>query len=229
MPKMLRYLFSISLLIACTIAFSQETEDAENLEKPSFDPGIAIGINVGTFIVPFFEPERIGLEATGRIQFNNKWFAVGELGYENVSFDKESYDYDSNGSFLRLGVDYNIFRVEEIGNNDNIILGFRYGLAVTDYKSDRYTINDDYWGDYHGTMGNGTSTAHWGEFVFGLRSEIFKNFYMGWSVRARAIFYINNTQQLEPYAIPGYGKRDNSTNVSFTYNLEYYLPLRKRK
>nr|WP_321454106.1 DUF6048 family protein [uncultured Carboxylicivirga sp.] len=227
---MLKYLFSISVLLASVNAFAQNNANTKDEEKKApFDPGIAIGLNVGTFITPLFEPERLGMEATGRIKFNRKWFAVGELGYENISFDKETYSYDSDGSFLRLGVDYNIFKVEEIGNNDNIILGLRYGFGVTDYKSDRYTINDDYWGDYVGSMGSGTSTAHWGEFVFGLRSEILKNFYMGWTGRIRTLIAINNTQQLEPYAIPGYGKRDNTPNFSFTYNLEYYLPLRKKK
>nr|WP_321406673.1 DUF6048 family protein [uncultured Carboxylicivirga sp.] len=228
MPKMLKYILSISLLASCINSFSQQTNEEEKKKTP-FEPGIAVGLNVGTFITPFFEPERIGMEATGRIKFNRKWFAVGELGYENVSFDKESYNYDSNGSFLRLGIDYNIFKVEETGNNDNIILGFRYGFGVADYKSDRFTVTDGYWGDYLGSIGSGTSTAHWGEFVFGLRSEIFKNFYMGWSARFRLLALTNNTQQLEPYAIPGYGKNDNRTNVGFTYNLEYYLPLKKKK
>lgn len=224
--KMLRYILSISLLLASFNGFSQKTEEEQPKEPKN--PGLSIGINIGTFIVKAIEPERFGIEATARYKFNRKWFAVGEVGYENVSFDRDPFAYDSNGSFIRLGGDYNIFKVDEIGNNDNIILGFRYGFALTNYSSDRYTIKDDYWGNFNGSIGDGTSTAHWGEFVFGLRSEIMKNFYMGWSVRVRSLVTLGNDQQLEPYAIPGYGKRDNSTNLSFTYNLEYHFPFRKK-
>lgn len=229
--KMLKYILSLSLLFSFVIANAQNIEEEESNtqeeKKEPKKPGLSIGLNIGTFIVTAIEPERIGLEATVRYRFNRKFFAVGELGYENVSFDREPLQYESNGSFLRIGGDYNIFNVDEIGNNDNLILGLRYGVALTEYSSNRFTIKDDYWGDYTNSLGSDTSNAHWAEVVLGLRSEILKNFYMGWSVRIRQIIALNQSSELEPYAIPGYGRRDNTTNLSFTYNLEYHFPFSK--
>ncbi len=225
--RMLKYILSLSLVFTFLAANSQELEE-EKPKEPK-NPGLSIGLNIGTFIVKAFESDRTGVEATARYKFNRKFFAVGEVGFENVEFDREPLQYKSNGSFLRLGIDYNIFKVEEIGNNDNIIIGARYGIAITDYSSNRFTIKDDYWGDYTNTLGNATSNTHWVEAVFGLRSEILKNFYMGWTVRLRQIVALNQTSELDPYAIPGYGRRDNTTNLSFTYNLEYHFPFTKNR
>lgn len=224
---MLKYTLSISLLLITASSFAQ-LKEKDKKQQPQ-KPGLSVGINIGTFIIKAFEPERSGIEASARLKFNHQWFAMGEVGYENVSFDKEALAYESNGSFIRLGGDYNFFNIEEIDNNDNIIVGFRYGFAWTEYSSNRFTIKDEYWGNYTGSIGSATSTAHWGEAVFGLRSEVLKNIYMGWSVRIRSLIKLTNDDQLEPYAIPGYGKRDNKTNLSFTYNLEYHLPFSRKK
>ncbi len=226
--KMLKYILSISLLIGSISMFGQKVEEQEKQKEP-FDPGFAFGLNLGPFITRIYDDERTGFEATARFKYNRKWFAIGELGYENTSFDDKSYEYESNGSFLRLGFDYNFFKVEEFGNNDNVILGLRYGIGITEFNSNHYTISEGYWGDYEGSIPSTTSNAHWGEFVFGLRSEVLKNFYMGWSVRMRRLIAVNQDGDFEPYSIPGFGKRDNTTNLSFTYNLEYHLPFKKKR
>lgn len=227
--KMLRYILSISLLMGTMCSFGQNLPKEQEKQKEPFDPAFAVGINLGPFITRAFDDESTGIEATARFKYNRKWFAVGELGYENTSLNDKSYDYESNGTFLRLGFDYNFFKVEELSNNDNVILGMRYGIAITDFNSDKYTISEGYWGDYQGSISSTTSNAHWLEFVFGLRSEVLKNFYMGWSIRMRKMLAVNQDGDFEPYRIPGYGKRDNTTNLSFTYTLEYNLPLKKKK
>ncbi|MCU4174142.1 DUF6048 family protein [Carboxylicivirga sp. N1Y90] len=223
---MLKFILSLSLFFTFTTLVAQE-ETEEKVKEPK-DPGLAIGINIGTFIIKAIEPERFGLEATARYKFNRKWFAVGEVGYEKVDLQNDPFSYTSDGSFMRLGADYNIFKVEEIGNNDNLILGLRYGVAVQEQENTRFTVKDGYWGNYTGALGKGITSSHWAEFVFGLRSEVLKNFYMGWTVRVRRLLNLSNENQIEPYAIPGYGSRDNTTNLSFTYNLEYHIPFKKK-
>ena len=229
---MLRYLLSLSLFMVCLAAFSQKTDEELTKEEKKLAnkgrPGLSVGLDLSPFINHFFADERFGVEANARYTFNRKWQAVAELGYENVDLDTEAMNYTSNGSYLRAGLDYNVFRVEEIGNNDNILLGFRYGVAVQEHSCPRYTVKEEYWGNYNGSFGASTVASHWGEFVFGLRSELLKNFYMGWSVRFKSIINVGKDNALEPYSIPGYGRRDRSSNLGFTYTLEYFLPFRKK-
>jgi hypothetical protein len=200
-------------------------------EDPKYSKaaGLSVGVDLSPFIVTAFEPERQGFAFSGRMLFNENWFAIAELGFDRIQFEKDPYDYESNGSFLRLGLDYDFFKVEELGNNDNVFGGIRYGYAVQEHSSPRFIIQDGYWGDYMGRFNPSTVQSHWLEFVFGLRTEVLKNFYMGWSVRMRKVMLVNANSTLEPYVIPGYGRRDNDFNLSFTYTLEYEIPFRKKK
>ena len=154
---------------------------------------------------------------------------AGEAGFENTKFSKREFDYETNGTFIKAGLDYNLFSVEEADNNDNVLIGLRYGYAWQEHTSDRFTIIDDYWGSYEGSLGTSNVNSHWMEIVFGLRSEVLKNFYMGWTIRLRQLFVADHTGTLEPYTIPGFGKFDNKTNLGFTYTLEYQIPIRGYK
>lgn len=229
---MLKYILSLSLLVCSLSSFAQQGKEMTKEEKKlanKGNPGLSIGIDLAPFINHIFSDERFGVEANARYTINRKWQIAAELGYENVDLDNDKMTYTSDGSFIRAGIDYNLFRVEEIGNNDNILLGFRYGVAVQEQSCPRYVVKEDYWGDVTNSLGSSTVGSHWAEFVFGLRSEIIKNFYMGWSVRFRTIVNVGSEDELEPYSIPGYGRRDRTTNMGFTYTLEYHIPFSKRK
>lgn len=225
---MLKYILSLSLIVISINTRSQD-KDIQITEDKKGNPGISIGIDLAPVITRFFTEERIGFEANARLAIKKRWFAVGELGYENINLDNDKLTYTSDGSFLRLGVDYNVFNVDEIDNNDNILLGLRYGFAVQDHQCQKYIIQEDYWGNYTGSVGSSTIGSHWAEFVFGLRSEILKNFYLGWSVRLRTVINVGSDNELEPYSIPGYGRSDKLANLGFTYTLEYHIPFRKNR
>ncbi|TRX72428.1 DUF6048 family protein [Carboxylicivirga sp. M1479] len=230
---MLKYLLSLSILLLCTGSWAQKTDEELSKEEKKLankgEPGLAFGLDLAPFINHLFSNERFGVEANVRYTINRKWQAVGEIGYENVDMDTEQMNYTSDGSFARVGVDYNIFRVEEVGNNDNILLGVRYGASIQEHSCPRYTVEEVYWGNVNGSFSPSTVASHWGEFVFGLRSEVLKNFYMGWTVRFKTILNVGADNELEPYSVPGYGRRDRPTNMGFTYTLEYQIPFKKDK
>ncbi len=219
---MSRYLF-ISLLL---LAWSSMTKaQTTTINKQ----GLSLGIDLSPFIIRLFDDERTGFAFNGRYSLKEKWFMAGEAGFENTKFSKREFDYETNGTFIKAGLDYNLFSVEEADNNDNVLIGLRYGYAWQEHTSDRFTIIDDYWGSYEGSLGTSNVNSHWMEIVFGLRSEVLKNFYMGWTIRLRQLFVADHTGTLEPYTIPGFGKFDNKTNLGFTYTLEYQIPIRGYK
>jgi hypothetical protein len=207
---------------AQTVVLNSKSEEKKELS------GLSIGIDIAPFIMLGFQPERKGASFIGRYMFKNNWFVIGEAGYANVNFDKDSYEYQSNGGFLKVGADYNFFKVDEPGNNDNITAGIRYGIATQTHESPRYTIIDDYWGDYTGKFPSSNVTSHYVDFVAGLRTEVLKNFFMGWTFRLKVLMASKTTNVLKPYTIPGYGKGDNTVNIGFTYTLEYQIPFKKK-
>lgn len=67
------------------------------------------------------------------------------------------------------------------------------------------------------------TTATWAELLAGIKVNVYKNFYMGWSLRYRIRMNMKKTEHTEPWYIPGFGK-NNSTNLGVTYSLIYKLP-----
>ena len=100
------------------------------------------------------------------------------------------------------------------------------GYGTTDtYDVDAPTMKDPTWGfpeipfSYDGIK----TTVTWAELLAGIKVNVYKNFYMGWSLRYRIRMNIKKAEHTEPWYIPGFGK-NNSTNLGVTYSLIYKLP-----
>ena len=205
-------------------------EEHQQVVKEPFvlkDMGLSLGIDVSPFVQKIFDHDRTGLAFIGRYGFKDRWYANAEIGYENINKSKADYDYNSNGTFLRVGIDYDILNVGKWQDNDNIFLGLRYGYSWQSHSSDKIVVVDSYWGDLNTSIGSTSVNSHWVETLFGLRSEMFPNFYMGWSVRARFLLTASHQGIMEPYYVAGYGLFDNKVNFGFTYTLEYQIPFKR--
>ncbi len=237
MLKMLKYIFTNILFFGITVSLlGQEA-------KPKRSQSIALGVDLYPLAVHAFDDCRTGLNISGRYGLKDKVFVTAEMGYENVDYSNTetitndqdieviAYDYahKSDGTFLRAGLDYNLFNVDEPGNNDYVGVGFRYGYALQNQESPAFTLGNGYWDDYHGDSFSGTVSSHWLEVIFGLRTELFKNFYAGWSIRGKMLIHSEHSGVMDPYSIPGFGKTNNRLSVGFTYSLEYQIPFGKRR
>lgn len=242
MFKTLNYIF-ISILSAtfCVGAMAQTVTPAP---PPARSQSIALGIDLSPFILRAFDDSRTGMIVSGRYGLRDKVFAAAELGYENVDYQnhqtidvsdtetRSAYDYahTSNGSFLRAGLDYNLFKpYDEPDNKDYVGVGFRYGFAYQQQESSAFTIGNGYWDDYTGDGTSSSVNSHWAELIFGLRTQLFKNFYAGWSIRGKMLIHSGHTGVMDPYAIPGFGKNTGRLTLGFSYSLEYQIPFGKRK
>ncbi len=201
----------------------------EKIPYPNKKRGTELGIDLSRFLVPVFDNDRLALQANIRTNFCKRMFFAGSVGSEQVSFNDKSYSYESTGFFARAGFDYDIFVVEEEGNNDNILIGFRYGFAIQEHESGSVNIFDDYWGDYATSVSPYTLNTHWAEVLFGLRSEVLNNFYMSWTIHIKGKINSSNTEVLEAYTVPGFGNGSNSFNLGFSYVIGYQIPWGNKK
>ena len=211
-----------------------DTQKQEERERPKErkyevvkDQGLSLGIDLSPFILRMIKDERTGLAFIGRYGVKNRWFATAELGYEHIKYDKENYDYKSDGTFIRIGMDYDIFNSEDFPTNDNIFIGLRYAYAWQTHESGKFTIVDSYWGDYSGNVEKTPVNSHSVDLVGGIRCEMLRNFYMGWTFRCRFLLASKHSDDLKPYAIAGYGNYDNKVAIGFTYTIEYQIPFNK--
>lgn len=230
MGKLLKILscIYISLFLPGLAVQAQTVENPLQTDDKG-STGFTLGINLEGPIGRIFDSDKTAFSAVTHIKFAQKWFFRGEAGFENLTFSPENqmernYHYESNGSFLKAGLLYDFFNVDEKGNNDNIFIGLNYGFALQEHGSSGYTIENGYWSDYSGSMGKYVLNTHWLEVMAGPRTELLKNLYMGWTLNLRVKVLQDNSKVLDPYSVPGFGNGDNTVNVGFSYVIEYFIP-----
>jgi len=227
--RMLRYLFINILLIGITFSsFGQQKSKANFVGEKEFVPiGFTLGVNLATPLNSFVDNSRSGVSFLTRINLFEDWFFNGEVGYENVSSDTNVLNYQSNGTFLKVGGEKNILSKKK-SLTDNIFIGVQYGLAIQDQKASSILIENGYWGDYRGSVNSEVVHTHWLEISAGPRVELLRNIYFGWKVHIRAAVYTGGSDMLKPYAVPGYGNGDRKVNGGLSYTIEYMIPWKKK-
>lgn len=221
---MLRYI-SISLLLLISVASWSQTIVKE---QSSVNQGITVGVNLAGFVNRIIDNDRTGISFLSRVNLNSNLFVAAEAGYENVSFEKSAYNYFSNGTFFKIGLEKDMLPDKEKGTNDNILIGLHYGFALQEQGSDYFFVENGYWDDYSGRLGTNTLNTHWLELSAGPRAELFKNVYMSWGMHFRVAVATSNTSIMEPYIIPGFGSGDKRVNLGFSYSIEYMIPWNRK-
>ena len=160
------------------------------------------------------------------VNLKNRFFPVIELGYSdiNTTDDETNIHYKATAPYFRLGLNYNVF-YKKPHLPGYFTVGLRYGFSSFSYDVQAPDLTDPNWGGisvpvaYEGVKTN----TSWAELVLGLRTQVYKSFYMGFTVRYRSQLSLKKSLHSEPYYIPGFGK-NKSSNFGFTYNLIYRLP-----
>ena len=231
MKKLQIFLYIITLLILSNLATPLRAQqnnkpltDKEVAESP-LHQGTMVGIDIFGLVGKILGNGILNTEASVQVNLKNRFFPVAEFGYGSIDTTDDETDihYKASAPYFRIGMDYNIlYRKPYLPGFFTV--GLRYGFSSFEYDVKSPSLTDPTWGnisipiDYQGVKSN----AHWVELVAGLKTEVLKNFYMGFSVRYRARLSITKNENSEPYYIPGFGKGTN--NLGITYNLIYKLP-----
>ena len=149
-----------------------------------------------------------------------------EIGYGSMDATDDETDihFKTSAPFFRIGANYNVF-YKKPHLPGYFTVGLRYGFTSFKYDIQAPALVDPNWGhtqvpfDYNGMK----TKVGWLELVLGLKANVYKNFYMGFTARYRSRLSMTKHENSEPYYIPGYG-RGKSSNFGLTYNLIYQLP-----
>ncbi len=197
-------------------------------EKQLHSPvGFTLGFNLAGPFNSILDADRTAFSFITRLNLKENLFFRGEAGFENINFKKEAYHYESNGSFIKGGVEINAITKAEPTTNAQLLFGLHYGIALQKQNASTFIIENSYWKDYTGRIGSHTANHHWLELSGGPRIELFSNFYISWILQIRIITFKNNPEILRPYLIPGFGNGDTRLNGGFAYTLEYLIPWKK--
>jgi len=227
---------SISIFIIALLTLSnwllpdamhaQEIKVNNEESKPDFFQGIYAGIDVFGFVNQALGSDATTTEASVEVNLLNRFFPVVEIGYGGMDATDDETDihYKTSAPFFRIGANYNMF-YKKPHLPGHLTLGLRYGFSSFKYDMKAPELVDPNWGNTSVPFEyNGVKTkVGWLELVLGLRTNVYKDFYMGFTVRYRSRLSMKKNENSEPYYIPGYG-RGKPNNFGITYNLSYRLP-----
>ena len=248
---MFRYCISLFFLICAGTGLCQEPESgnspADSVEyKETY--GLRLGIDLSRPIRTILDDEYQGAEIMGDFRITERLYLAAELGNEKLTRSEvlgsddnpnqtEIYNYESSGSYLKLGVDFNTYQ-NWYGMNNMIYIGGRYAASAFSQTLNSYSIYDSnrYWNPDGFVAGieepekfSGLN-ATWLEFLFGMKAEIFKNLFAGASVRLAYRITNKESDRFSNLWIPGFNKVTEGSNfgVGYNYYISYLIPLYKK-
>lgn len=239
--SILRFCISISFFAISFSGIAQNTEKDlgtpiesvnDTVKKSTQTYSLRLGIDISKPIISIFNDDFIGLEIVGDLKVKKNMFIATEIGYTDVTDEEDFLIYNTKGSYIKVGGNYNFYK-NTLKFNNEIYIGFRYGLSSFSQTLVEYTPN--YYGTYFSppTFTPNTEvsglTAHWGELVLGLKVETLKNFFIGASMSVKKLFNQEQPDNFQNLYIPGYERVYlNNTGFSFNYTLSYSIPLFKK-
>ena len=138
------------------------------------------------------------------------------------------------GTFLKVGFDYNSYE-NWLDMRNMIYLGMRYGASTFSQSLNSYKLynTSTYFSEaprvISGEKYDGL-TSQWIEVVLGLKAEVLKNIYVGFSVRMNRLLTNTKPDNFDNLYIPGFNRTYNGDfGIGFNYSVSYFLPLYKTK
>ena len=190
--------------------------------------GVYLSTDVFGYIYPLFVKDKYySSELSLMVNLKNRFFPVVEVGVGYTDMVSHLYNigYRTSAPYYRVGMDYNMqYKNKKPGY---IYLGGRVGYTSFDYSVDAPSLVDPVWGGEAPVQFTDVPCrAVWVEAVGGVRAEIVKNFYMGWSLRYKYPLYTGPVVNGSPWYIPGYGTGKSSA-FGATYSITYYFKCKR--
>lgn len=224
MGKTSAYIISLFLLMSgFTRVLGQDTVKIEIPDTAVIPLKIKIGIEVSGPAIYYSDKNILNTEGYISLDLDEKKSVSLAIGHLNYKYSQYNYSYQSSGSFLRAGMDFNLLKPDKSQGKYWFGIGLHYGLSS--YKSETPSFyKTDYWGTTASSIPSSTGWAHFFEFAPGVRTEIFKNFSMGWTVNMRLLLHTSTGRDLKPIYLPGFGNATKKITAGLSYFLVWNIP-----
>ena len=215
------------LSMACSVLAQEDDSVSVDSVRISFIP---TGIRIGTDLISIgktqFQSDFSGWEVNADIDFH-RYFLALDYGSWSRNFgskgEKSNY-YENDGTYWRVGADVN-FLLKDIDRNV-FFIGARYGRANFSEDLDIYTSND-YEKDVSRSYSHDDVNARWFELTTGLKVKVWKMIWLGYTARFKFGLKAENTPNIIPADVPGYGRTNKDSYWGFNYQIMVRIPVRK--
>ena len=234
---MSKYITSLFLFLAFTVSFSQEKELGDSvIENDSIvyktPYGLRLGIDISKPIKSSLNNSFSGFELVADYRISKRIFIATEIGFEKENTIEDFTNSTSRGNYIRVGLNFNAYD-NWLDMNNEIFTGFRYGLGLFDQTLNSRTpnVNNLYFPSevINISLTESDLTAHWTEFVVGIKAETLKNLFVGASVSYKILLSINDPTNFKSLFAPGFNRIfESGTGFGFNYTISYLIPFTKK-
>jgi len=228
-------LFFISLLFSAsfTVMAQEENKKESDTIVKNNKYGLRLGIDLAKPIISLIDENYTGFEILGDFRITKRFNIAAEIGYDNDDQIEANLVSATEGSYAKIGLDFNAYQ-NWVGMNNAIFTGIRYGFSTFKQELYSYTI---YSGDstfpettVEETIEYKGLSAHWAEFIFGIKTEIYTNLFLSLNLQLKHKFSEDIPENFDNLFIPGFNKTNDFSDfgVGFGYSLSYLIPLYKK-
>jgi len=228
---MLKYIINALVLL---VSLNCTAQNNDSIIKPKYLD--SYGLRIGTDVIKasrnLWDKNYTGFEVSGDYRLDKKMYFATDFGIENKFKEEDQLSFTTKGMFLRAGIDYNVYE-NWLDMNNMIFVGGRYGFATMSQTLNSYNIyeTNDYFPSqtfYPNIKSTGLS-AHWLEFVAGIKTEVTKNLFLGFTFRMKYLITQKQPEAFENLYIPGFGRKySGNIGAGFNYYVSYHIPLFKK-
>ncbi len=233
MKYMSKFTFSILLILMSFLVIAQ-TKKSDSIPTKIEKYGIRFGADISKLIQTIYEKDYKGIEFVGDYRVTKNYYLAGELGNETTTVEDNRLSFTTKGTYLKVGFDYNCYE-NWLDMRNLLYIGMRYGASTFSQTLNSYNLynTSTYFPEVptviSGEKYNGL-TSQWIEVVLGLKAEVLKNIYFGFSVRMNRLITNTKPDNFDNLYIPGFNRTYNGDfGIGFNYSVSYFLPLYKTK
>ncbi|NLZ73648.1 MAG: hypothetical protein GX905_07510 [Bacteroidales bacterium] len=210
---------------------------ADTTAKASWYRGTYVGVDLFGIGAKVFGGDFLSSEVGVRVNLKNMLYPTLEIGYGSTdTWSENGIHYKSSAPYYRIGADFNTMYKK--GDVSHVYVGLRYGMSSMEYDVYTQPIDDPIWGDalenplivddvWGGSFPydhrGQKASMHWFEIVGGVQVKIYRNIYMGWTLRLKYRVSSSPGTYGDPWYVPGFGQYDSS-KIGVTYSLIYKIP-----
>ena len=195
--------------------------------------GVRAGIDINKIVKSATDDDYKGLSISGDIRLKESFYVYSEIGNEEKQINSDYLNSSVKGTYLKFGVNFKMNN--DIRTQNIVYSGFNFGYSNFEQNINRYTIyntNSTYWGESTINEPKNLSNlnALWVELVFGLKTEILNNLFLGFELQLKSIIKQKNIQNISNLYIPGFNRTYDSSGLGagFSYTVSYLIPIIKK-
>jgi hypothetical protein len=228
-----KFTFSIALILLSFLVNAQQKK-TDSIPPKIERFGIRFGADIFKLTRSFYDKNYKGIEFVGDYRLTKNYYLAAELGNENKTTEDDRLNTTAKGTYIKVGFDYNSYE-NWLDMRNMVFIGLRYGASTFSQQLNSYKLynTSTYFPEaptvVSGEKFNGLS-AQWFEVVVGMKAEVLKNIYVGFSVRMNKILSNTKPENFDNLYIPGFNRTYNGDfGVGFNYTVSYFLPIYKTK